>query len=224
MRLTYHALAVRPGFILSAAMLLSCRRIAAVAALFLAVGAVPAQALELRVSADALERTLRKRVFNAPDKSGALTRRYLRGDAQHPCSVYAEDPHVTFKDDRLHVSVRTHANFGKNMRGFCLGIPIVLESEVSFVPEAEGESIGFRDARIEHVSQNAELDLLLEPFLAGRMPAEMKVNAAQLMRTLLVRAPDSTGYTLTLDALKLQSMEVQADVLLVNLDASISVR
>jgi len=94
---------------------------------------------------------------------------------------------------------------------------------VSFVPEAEGESVGFRVAKIDRLPDNKELDLLLEPFLSKKLPQEMKVNAAELMRTLLVKAPDSTGYTLTLTMLKLHSMQVDGQTLVVDLDADIRV-
>jgi hypothetical protein len=94
---------------------------------------------------------------------------------------------------------------------------------VSFVPEAEGESVGFRDAHIDHLTNNKELDALLEPFLAKKLPEEMKVNAADLMRKLLVKAPDSTGYTLTLETLKLNSMQVVGQYLVVDLDADFTV-
>jgi hypothetical protein len=109
--------------------------------------------------------------------------------------------------------------FGKN----CFGVSLSTESQVSFIPEAEGESVGFRDARIDHLSDNRELDALLEPFLSKKLPQQMKVNAADLMRTLLVKAPDSTGYTLTLTMLKLHSMQVDGAVLVVDLDAEIKV-
>ena len=204
--------------------------VAIAAALLLAL---PAHAVTLRVSAAALERTLRNQVFKSPVPPGKSPRRYLRGDAAHPCSVFLDTPSIAFsphidgQEDRIVVTVHTHATFGKQIRNFCLGVPISLESQVSFIPEAEGESIGFRDARIEHVSGNEELNSLLQPFLAGRLPAEMKINAANLMRTLLVRAPDSTGYTLTLDTLNLHTMSIQTDpagqALVVDLDADIHV-
>ena len=187
-----------------------------------------ADAITLRVSAPALERSLKRQVFTAPGSNGKPERRYLRGDPTKPCSAYVDDPHITFRhveggEDRIVVSVHTHATFGKRVKNFCLGIPISIESEVSFIPVAEGESIGFRDARIEHASNTEELNVLLEPFLASRLPAEMKVNAAKIMRTLLVRAPDSTGYTLTLTTLQLHSMQVDGQALVVDLDAEISV-
>ena len=183
--------------------------------------AASARAIEVRVSAPALQRTLQHQLFNQAGPDGKLDRHYLRGSSEKGCSVYVDDPHVTFKDDRVVVSVNTHAKvgFGKN----CFGVTITLESQVSFVPEAEGESVGFRDAHIDHLSDNKELNLLLEPFLSKKLPQEMKINAADLMRTLLVRAPDSTGYTLTLTSLNLKSMEVDGGALVVDLDAEIKV-
>jgi hypothetical protein len=180
-----------------------------------------ARAIEVRVSAPALERTLKRQLFNEAGPDGKLDRHYLRGSGTKGCAVYADDPHVMFKDDRVVVSVKTHARlgFGRN----CFGVSLSTESQVSFIPEAEGESVGFRDARIDHLSDNKELDALLEPFLAKKLPQQMKVNAADLMRTLLVKAPDSTGYTLTLTMLKLHSMQVDGPVLVVDLDAEIKV-
>ena len=203
------------------------------AAALLLVSTFSAHAVELRISAPALERTLLKQVFNQVGPKGQNdNRRYLRGDATKGCAVYADTPHVSFRhsepttldpapDDRVVVSIKTHAKlgFGKS----CFGIAVTFDSEVSFIPQAEGESVGFRDARIEHLSANKEIDLLLEPFLSKKLPQEMKVNAANLMRTLLVRAPDSTGYTLTLTSLNLHSMHVEGDALLVDLDAAIKV-
>jgi hypothetical protein len=187
----------------------------------IAACASSARAIEVRVSAPALERTLKRQLFNDLDPDGKADRHYLRGSATKGCSVYADDPHVVFKDDRVVVTLKTHAKlgFGKN----CFGVSVSTESQVSFIPEAEGESVGFRDARIDHLSDNKELNLLVEPFLSKKLPQQMKVNAAELMRTLLVKAPDSTGYTLTLTMLKLHSMQVDGQVLVVDLDAEIKV-
>jgi hypothetical protein len=150
-----------------------------------------------------------------------LDRHYLKGNAEKGCSVYVDDPHINFVDDRVVVKVKTHAKlgFGRN----CFGISVSTESEVSFIPEAEGESVGFRDARIDHLSDNKELNALLEPFLSKKLPQEMKVNAADMMRKLLVKAPDSTGYVLTLEMLKIHSMLVDGQDLVVDLDANFRV-
>lgn len=187
-----------------------------------------AGAIEVRVSGAALERTLRAQMFTAPGLVGAggvarPERYYLKGSATSACGTYADDPRVSFREDRVVVRLKTHSRFGTAVRGACVGISLGTETEVSFIPVAEGESIGFRDARIDHLSENRELNFLLEPFLSKKLPAEMKVNAAVLMRTLLVHAPDQTGYTLTLTSLKLHSMLVEGQTLVVDLDANIKV-
>ena len=181
-------------------------------------GVRTACALEVKVSAMALERTLRAQLFNGPQG-----RYYMRGDATSACSVYAEEPHVSFKDDRVVVHVHTRAKIGTALRGSCLGVTLTTDADVSFVPDAEGESVGFRDARIEKLSDSKELNFLLVPFLSHKLPSQMKVNAADLMGKLLSQSVAATGYTLTLNALKLHSMLVDHDALVVDVDADMSV-
>jgi hypothetical protein len=180
--------------------------------------ATSASAIEVKVSAKALERTLQAQLFNGPQG-----RYYLRGDANSACYVYAESPHVTFVQDRIVVQVHSRAKLGTAVRGTCIGVSLNTNTEVSLVPEAEQESVGFRDARIERLSESRELNFLLEPFLSHKLPAEMKVNAAVLMRQLLSRSAETTGYALTLSALKLHSLFVVGDSLVMDADASLKV-
>lgn len=178
-----------------------------------------AKALEVKVSADALERTLKAQLFSGPDG-----RYYMRGDAHSACYVYADSPHVVFKDDRVVVHVHTRSKLGTGMRSTCLGVGLTADADVSLVPEAEGESIGFRDARIDHLSESRELNFFLIPFLSRKLPSEMKVNAADLIEKLLSQSVSSTGYSLKLDSLKVHSMVVDHESLVVDVDANVSVR
>jgi hypothetical protein len=178
----------------------------------------PAAAIEVKVSAKSLERTLRAQLFN-----GADGRYYLRGDAKSACFVYAEDPHVSFVNERIVVHVKTRSKLGTSVRGACFGVGLSTETDVSFIPEAEEESVGFRDARLEKMSDSKELNFLLTPFLSRKLPQQMKLNAAVLIRQLLSRSAETTGYTLTLGRLKLHSMLVEGQALVVDLDADISV-
>ena len=175
-------------------------------------------AIEVKVSAKALERTARAQLFNAADG-----RYYMRGDPNTPCFVYAEHPQISFRDDRIVVRVHTRARLGTSLHGSCLGVSLTTDAEVSLVPEAEGESIGFRDARLERMSDNRELNFLLAPFLSGKLPQQLKVNAADLMRKLLAASGPSTGYALSLDRLKLHSLLVQDRALILDADASMNV-
>jgi hypothetical protein len=177
-----------------------------------------ASAIEVRVSAQALERTLQTQLFNGPQG-----RYYLRGDANSACYVYAESPHITFAQDRIVVRVHTKAKLGTAVHGACLGVSLTTNTDVSLIPEAEEESIGFRDARIERLTESKELNFLLEPFLKNKLPAQMKVNAALLMRQLLSRSTETTGYALTLSALKLHSLLVEGASLVMDADATLKV-
>jgi hypothetical protein len=177
-----------------------------------------APAIEVRVSAQALERTLQTQLFNGPQG-----RYYLRGDATSACYVYAELPRVTFVQDRIVVHVHTKSKLGTTVHGTCLGVSLNTDADVSLIPEAEQESVGFRDARIERLSSSKELNFLLVPFLSHKLPAQMKVNAAVLMRQLLSRSTETTGYALSLSSLKLHSLLVDGDSLVMDSDATLKV-
>ena len=180
--------------------------------------ATQARAIEIKVSSQALERTLQKQLFTADGG-----RYYIRGKADTPCFVYAEDPKVTFVADRIVIHIKTHARLGTAIKGSCLGVSLNTEADVSVLPEAQGESIGFRDARVEKLSESKELDYFLVPFLSKKLPQEMKVNAADLLRQLLATSTQTTGYDLTLDEMKIHSMQVTGDTLVVDFDGSLSV-
>ena len=178
----------------------------------------PAHAIEIKVSAKALERTLRKQLF-----TGEGGRYYIKGKPDDACFVYAEDPKVSFADERVVVHVKTKARLGTSLHGSCLGVGLSPEADVSVIPNAEGEIIGFRDARVEHLTESKELNFFLIPFLSRKLPQQMKVNAAELVRQLLTASSQTTGYELKLDDLKIHSMQVQGDVLVVDFDGALNV-
>ncbi len=185
----------------------------------LLLGALPVRAIQIKVSAQALERTLNTQLFNGPDG-----RYYFRGKPDGGCYAYGQEPRVSFKDERIVVHVKTQARLGARMGGSCLGVDFKTEADVSVVPDAQGESIGFRDPRIEHLSDNKELDFLLVPFLSKKLPQQMKINAADLLRQLLSKSSETTGYDLRLDNLRIHSMQVNGDSLVVDFDGDLSVR
>ena len=182
------------------------------------LAAVNARAIELKVTSSAMERTLAQQLFNTPDG-----RYYIKGDERAACFVYVDQPSVRFQDDRVVIHVHTHSRLGAGMFGKCVGVGFNTEADVSVVPDAEGETIGFRDARIDRFTGNKELDALLIPFLSRKLPQKLKINASDLLRTALGRSRQSTGYEVTLDTLKIHSMLVQASTLTVDLDGTLRV-
>jgi len=177
------------------------------------------RAVELRVSRDAIERTLKQKLFNGPDG-----RYYIKGTATSACNVYAEDPQLRFVDDRIIVKVKTHARLGKGVGGTCLGLSLALPAEVSLAPDGEGETVGFRDARVDRVSDHQELNFLLTPFLSHQIPSSMKVNAADLLRAALEGSTATSGYKVSLEKLKIHSVQIQGDSLVVDADGDLSVQ
>jgi hypothetical protein len=193
---------------------------ASLLAVVLSVSLTPltAHAIEIKVSAQALERTLDTQLFNGVDG-----RYYFRGNATSPCYAYAQDPKVSFKDERIVIHVKAHAKLGEKIGGTCLGVGMNTEADVSVIPDAQGESIGFRDPNLDHLSESRELNFLLIPFLSKKLPQQMRINAAELIRQLLVKSAEATGYDVKLDNLKVHSMQVSGDALVVDFDGDLSV-
>ena len=180
---------------------------------------LPSRAVELKVSREALQRTLKEQLFNGPEG-----RYYLKGSMGTPCSIYAEDPRLIFVQDRILVEVKTHARVGKAVRGACIGVSLAPTSEVSMAPEGEGETLGFRDARLERISEQRELNFALAPFLSRQIPSSMRVNAADLLRKALEGSTATSGYKVTLDRLKIHSIQIQGDAVVVDVDGDLSVK
>jgi hypothetical protein len=194
-------------------------RLLAVGMILPAVRAVPCHAVELKVSRDALERTLRQQLFSGPQGHY-----FLKGTPQSVCSVYADEAELSFAQDRILVRVKTHARLGQAVGGKCLGISLAPTSEVSVEPYGEGETIGFRDAQLVKVSDRRELNFLLAPFLSHEVPSSMKFNAADLLRKALEGSTASSGYKVTLERLKIHSIQIEGDDLVVDADGDIGVK
>lgn len=184
-----------------------------------AAGAVPCRAVQLRVSRDALQRTLKQQLFSGPEG-----RYFLKGSAKSACWVYADDAQVSFVQDRIVVDVKTHARLGKSVGGACIGFSLAPTSEVSVEPYGEGETIGFRDAQMLRVSDRRELNFLLAPFLSNQIPKSMKVDAAELLRKALEGSTASSGYKVSLDRLKIHSVQIEGENLVVDADGDITVK
>jgi hypothetical protein len=184
-----------------------------------AMGPVSAGAMEIKVSASALERTLDQQLFSGPDG-----RFYIKGKDGAACFVYVQEPKVSFLDDRVVVHVKTRSKLGAGVFGKCVGVSLATDADVSVIPEAEGESIGFRDARVDNLSASKELSFLLVPFLTRKLPGQMKINAADLVKTLLGQSARVTGYDVQLDNLKIYSMHVEDGALVVDFDGDFSVQ
>ncbi len=191
---------------------------ALLAGLILGGAVVPSQGVELTVSRQALERTLKQQLFSGPDG-----RYYLKGSSQSGCFISTEDPQLSFEQDRIVVRVKTRARLGKMVGGTCLGVTLTLPAEVSLAPEAEGETIGFKDARLEKISDRKEINFVLAPFLRGQVPRSMTVNAADLLRKALAGSTASSGYKVNVNRLRIHSIQVVGEKLVVDADGDLSV-
>jgi hypothetical protein len=194
-------------------------RILALGVVWLAAAALPCRAVELKVSREALQRTLRQQLFSGP--SGHY---YLKGSEKTACWVYADDAALEFTQDKIVVRIKTHARIGQAIGGACVGFALAPTAEVEVEPYGEGQTIGFRNAQVIKVSDHKELNFLLSPFLSRQVPSSMKVDAEDLLRKALEGSTATSGYKVTLEKLKIHSIQIEGDDLVVDADGDISVK
>jgi hypothetical protein len=195
------------------------RRILALGVVSLAAAGLPCRAVELKVSREALQRTLRQQLFSGP--GGHY---YLKGSEKTACWVYADDAALEFTQDKIVVKIKTHARIGQAIGGACVGFALAPTAEVEVEPYGEGETIGFRNAQVIKVSDHKELNFLLSPFLSRQVPSSMKVDAEDLLRKALEGSTATSGYKVTLEKLKIHSIQIEGDDLVVDADGDISVK
>jgi hypothetical protein len=176
------------------------------------------EAGQFKVSSGALERTLKARLFNTPDR-----RFYLRGDAHSACSFYTEDPHLSFSGDRILVRVHTGGKYGKVIAGRCIGFPVSMNTVISLAPSAEGETIGVTDARLDRLSDSSELNFILTPFLSRKVPANVKINAATVLRDIMTKSTETSGFPLTLERLEIRQVHTTDKFLIVDYDSDMRI-
>jgi hypothetical protein len=176
------------------------------------------EAGQFKVSSGALERTLKARLFSTADQ-----RYYLRGDAHSACNLYTEDPHLSFSGERILVRVHTGGKYGRVIAGHCVGFPVSMNTVISLAPSAEGETIGVTDARLDRLSDSAELNFILSPFLSRKVPASIKINAAAVLREILTKSTETSGFPLTLERLDIRQVHATEKYLVVDYDSDMRI-
>ena len=77
---------------------------------------------------------------------------------------------------------------------------------------------------MDKVSDHEELNFVLMPFLSHQIPSGMKVNAAELLRKALEGSTASSGYNVSLERLKIHSMQIEGDTLVVDVDGDLCIK
>jgi hypothetical protein len=98
-----------------------------------------------------------------------------------------------------------------------------MNTVISLAPSAEGETVGVTDARMDRVSDSAELNFILTPFLSHKLPNNIKINAAAMLREILTKSTETSGYPLTLERLEIRHVHITDNFLVVNYDSDMRI-
>ena len=98
-----------------------------------------------------------------------------------------------------------------------------MNTVISLAPSAEGETIGVTDARLDRLSDSAELNFILSPFLSHKVPASIKINAAAVLREILTKSTETSGFPLTLERLDIRQVHATEKFLVVDYDSDMRI-
>lgn len=98
-----------------------------------------------------------------------------------------------------------------------------MNTVISLAPTTEGETIGVTDARMDRLSDSAELNFILSPFLTHKLPNNIKINAATMLREILTKSTETSGFPLTLEKLDLRQVRVTDKFLIVSYDSDMRI-
>lgn len=157
-------------------------------------------------------------LFNTPDG-----RYYLRGDAHSACKLYVQNPQLSLANDRVLVRLHTGGYYGKQLAGHCIGFPVSMNTTISLAPVVQGEVISVADARIDRLSDSGEVNFLLSPFLSHKLPSNIQINAATMLRDTLRNSTQTSGYPVTLEKLELHTVHTFDHYLIIDYDTDMRV-
>jgi hypothetical protein len=180
--------------------------------------APPARAVDIQISAAALQSTLVRQLFSSADG-----RYYLRGNATQPCSISVENPQITLANGRLLVHIHLLAHVGHPTGSSCFGITLSEDADVSMLPVPEGPCIRFTDVRVERLNGSNQFDFLLNPFVRHTVPQSLTLNAADLLAKLVSRSRETTGYAMAVSGVQVHAIQVQSNAVVLTLDGTLSV-
>ncbi len=179
---------------------------------------LPAGALDLTVGPQPLQHALLRQLFAAPDG-----RYYLHGNRTSSCFLFAQNPQLHFAGNRIVLDLHLEGKIGSSFGGQCIGFKWAGDGELSMLPQAQDQQIGFTDVRVEHLTGDNGLDQLLGPLLSARVPANLKVNAASLIDKMLRSASTRSGENITLDHLVIPALAVQDNALHLSIEGNVAI-
>lgn len=119
--------------------------------------------------------------------------------------------------------MHTGGKYGKQIAGHCVGFPVSMMTTISLAPLADGEIIGVTDAKIDRLSDSDEMNFILSRFVNKNLPAGLQMNAATMLREILTKSTETSGYPLTLERLQVRNVHTTDKYLAVEYDSDMKV-
>jgi len=188
--------------------------------LFLLLAGLPALAVEIDVSFDALEKIIGAQMFTEEG------RRYVKGSKTARCSyAYLENPHISGAGDKLRISAKFSGRSALDMFGSCVGMGDSFDVTILATPYASGGAVMFKDVEVDpHGRRGFYIDRVVAE-LRKSFSSQFKFNIDQEAKRLLdfpEGPPGSLGRKV--DNFKMESLWVTKDAVVLKVDFHVTVK
>ena len=188
--------------------------------LILLLAALPALAVEIDVSFDALEKIIGAQMFTEEG------RRYVKGSKTAKCSyAYLENPHIAGAGDKLRISAKFSGRSGVDMFGRCVGMGDAFDLTILATPYASGGAVMFKDVEADANGRHGFYVDRVIAQLKKTFASTFKFNIDQEAKRLLdfpEGPPGSLGRKV--DNFKMESLWVTKDAIVLKVDFHVTVK
>ncbi len=188
---------------------------AAIAALFVGCLSLSAKASELILEHTAIEKTLKRDVFNA--KSG----RYHLVDPTTCAYSYLESPQVSIGAGRLKIKSHFVSQVASQVGGECVGASDEFDVTVSGRPLYRNDKLVMDDVRVDDATNLAWLPLI-EVFIKSAGPRVLEINLKEAIQRMFKHA--STPYEVVIDKIVVSKLVAEENKIRATFDFVLQAR
>ncbi len=189
------------------------------AALLLLLVCASAQAVELHIRFNALERMLAEQAFTEEG------RRYVKGDKKARCNfAYLEAPKVMADAGRLRISARFTGRSALNMFGQCVGVGDAFNVVITASPQFKDGNLRLQDIRVTSDGKNGFYIRRVCAAMTDSLTRDFKYPLADAAKATLEDPGSRPAYKREVRRFSVSEIHVSADSLVLTIDFELTVK
>ena len=181
------------------------------------IAPMAARGAEVTLAHSALERLIWRTVLTEGGRA------YLEGSSTDDCRyAFVQEPRVSGKDGRLHARFVFSGRAGATVGERCVGPGDTFDLVVSGLPALAGGVLYLEDLRVE--APDTAYFRLVRGLVERELSARLRYSLVAGLNQVAATAGAAAGYSVLLDTLELDQVQVDETALRLSLDIGLSLR